>query len=138
MSTDFKLNLGAGYMRKLGNDVIYIDHGDLDIDANGNIKIIPEDDIVTQVAQKIHIRCYLKRGELFFNLDAGFPYIQVSKYKNSKAIFDNYMEEYLLETEGVASMTSYSSTLDNFTRQISVQFSATTLSGETAEGEVNI
>ena len=48
------------------------------------------------------------------------------------------MEEYLLETEGVASMTSYSSTLDNFTRQISVQFSATTLSGETAEGEVNI
>ncbi len=138
MSTDFKLNLGAGYMRKLGNDVIYIDHGDLDIDANGNIKIIPEDDIVTQVAQKIHIRCYLKRGELFFNLDAGFPYIQISKYKNSKTIFDNYMEEYLLETEGVASMTSYSSTLDNFTRQISVQFSATTLSGETAEGEVNI
>ncbi|ACH88978.1 baseplate wedge subunit [Erwinia phage phiEa104] len=138
MSTDFKLNLGAGYMRKLGNDVIYIDHGDLDIDANGNIKIIPEDDIVTQVAQKIHIRCYLKRGELFFNLDAGFPYIQISKYKNSKSIFDNYMEEYLLETEGVASMTSYSSTLDNFTRQISVQFSATTLSGETAEGEVNI
>uniref|UniRef100_A0AAU8GKF5 DUF2634 domain-containing protein n=1 Tax=Salmonella phage PMBT37 TaxID=3153515 RepID=A0AAU8GKF5_9CAUD len=138
MSTDFKLNLGAGYMRKLGNDVIYIDHGDLDIDANGNINIIPEDDIVTQVAQKIHIRCYLKRGELFFNLDAGFPYIQISKYKNSKSIFDNYMEEYLLETEGVASMTSYSSTLDNFTRQISVQFSATTLSGETAEGEVNI
>lgn len=138
MSTDFKLNLGAGYMRKLGSDVIYIDHGDLDIDANGNIKIIPEDDIVTQVAQKIHIRCYLKRGELFFNLDAGFPYIQISKYKNSKSIFDNYMEEYLLETEGVASMTSYSSTLDNFTRQISVQFSATTLSGETAEGEVNI
>ncbi|CCA66284.1 putative baseplate wedge protein [Erwinia phage FIfi106] len=138
MSTDFKLNLGAGYMRKLGNDVIYIAHGDLDIDASGNIKIIPEDDNVTQVAQKIHIRCYLKRGELFFNLDAGFPYIQISKYKNAKTIFDNYMEEYLLETEGVASLTSYNSTLDNFTRQISVQFAATTLSGETAEGEVNI
>ncbi|AEJ81294.1 putative baseplate wedge subunit [Erwinia phage Rouille] len=138
MSTDFKLNLGAGYMRKLGNDVIYIAHGDLDIDASGNIKIIPEDDNVTQVAQKIHIRCYLKRGELFFNLDAGFPYIQISKYKNAKSIFDNYMEEYLLETEGVASLTSYNSTLDNFTRQISVQFAATTLSGETAEGEVNI
>lgn len=138
MSTDFKLNLGAGYMRKLGNDVIYIAHGDLDIDASGNIKIIPEDDNVTQVAQKIHIRCYLKRGELFFNLDAGFPYIQISKYKNAKTLFDNYMEEYLLETEGVASLTSYNSTLDNFTRQISVQFAATTLSGETAEGEVNI
>lgn len=138
MSTDFKLNLNAGYMRKLGDDTIYIEHGDLDIDSAGNIKLIPEEDNTTQVAQKIHIRCYLKRGELFFNLDAGFPYLQISKYKNAKTLFDNYMEEYLLDTEGVSDLTTYESTLNNSSRLINVKFEATTLSGETTDGEVNI
>ena len=138
MSTDFKLNLGAGYVRKLGDETIYIEHGDLDIDSSGNIKLIPEDETITQVAQKIHIRCYLRRGELFFNLDAGFPYNQISKFKGSKTIFDNYMEDYLLETEGVANLISYNSDLNNQTRGITVTFAVTTLSGETSEGEVNI
>lgn len=114
---DIRLNLGGDYM----DSDIAVEHGDIAI-LGGKFQMIPEDDLPRQVGQRLHIRTLLRRGEVFFNTSAGFPYADLGKFKRGSGLFDMYMKSYIVATDGVDKMQSYSSNLDGRTRVQSVRF----------------
>ncbi len=121
---DLQLNLGGGYTDGTGEDAIYIEKGDFLI-KNGKFLLVPEDDIPKQVGQRLHVRLMLRRGEVFFNSNAGFPYVDISEFKNSKNIFDTNMKSYILATDGVNKLQSYQSQIARESRVNEVRFAVT-------------
>ena len=114
---DLQLNLGGDYM----DSDVAVEHGDFAI-LGGKFRMIPEDDLPRQVGQRLHVRLLLRRGEVFFNNVAGFPYADLGKFKRGSGLFDMYMKSYIVATDGVDKMQNFSSTLDNRTRTQSVRF----------------
>ena len=125
---DLQLNLGGGY----SDSDIYVEHGDFAI-RNGKFNLVAEEDVGRQVGQRLHVRLLLHRGEVFFNTAAGFPYTEISKFKQSTGIFDSYMKSYIMNTDGVTKLQSYSANLDNGNRVNSVRFAVTVTNGQTIE-----
>ena len=122
---DLKINLGGDYV----DSDIAVEHGDFEI-RGGKLLMVAGDDLARQVGQRLHIRGLLHRGEVFFNTAAGFPYAAISKFKQSSGIFDMYMKSYLISTDGVDKMESYSSQLDKETRVQRVRFEVLLANGE--------
>lgn len=129
---DFQINLGGDYVDGHGDDAIVVEHGDFVL-RDGKFLLVPEDDIAQQVGQRLHVRLLLRRGEVFFNTLAGFPYADIGKFKRSSGIFDSYMKSYILATDGVYKLKSYGSSMDSRERKQSVRFEVTTKSDETIE-----
>lgn len=124
---DLQVNIGGGY-----NDVdnIHVENGDFAL-RGGKFHLVPEDDLAMQVGQRLHVRLLLRRGEVFFNTNAGFPYTDVSKFKRSTGIFDTYMKSYIIATDGVTKMQRYAPVLDHATRMETVNFDVTVTDGQT-------
>ncbi|XAO54244.1 baseplate wedge subunit [Yersinia phage vB_YenM_P778] len=129
MPLDLELNLGAAYSEDLGNSKVWVDYGDFKI-PKGKFKVIPKDDTGLQVGQRLHVRLLLRRGEVFFDTLAGFPYVQLSKFKRTSEVFDTYMKSYIVDTAGVSNLQRYSSVLDKYERNLHISFDVTTQSGD--------
>lgn len=124
---DLKINLAGDYTDV---DDISVAHGDFQI-RGGKFQMVAEDDLPTQVGQRLHIRLLLHRGEVFFNTNAGFPYTDISKFKRSTGIFDTYMKAYLVATDGVTKLDRYISDLDGQNRVQNVRFDSLITDGQT-------
>lgn len=102
---DLQLNLGGDYNDSSG---IAVEKGDFLL-RNGKFSLVADDNLGYQVGQRLHVRLNLYRGEVFFNTSAGFPYLDISKFKKSTGIFDSYMKTYIVQTDGVSKLSGYSS-----------------------------
>lgn len=125
---DMRLNLGGDYM----DSDVAVEHGDFQI-LGGKLMMIAEDDLPRQVGQRLHVKLLLRRGEVFFNTSAGFPYADLGKFKRGSGIFDMYMKSYIVATDGVDKLQSYASDLDNRTRVQSVRFGVLLANGESMD-----
>lgn len=122
---DLQINIGGDYV----DSGIAVEHGDFVI-RGGKFLMVAEDDLPRQVGQRLHVRLLLHRGEVFFNTAAGFPYTDIGKFKRSTGIFDTYMKAYIIATDGVDKLGTYTSSLDNKTRLQSVNFEVYLANGE--------
>lgn len=124
MPLDLEVNLGADYLDGEKNKVL-IEHGDFVI-KDGKFKMVPEKDLGRQVGQRLHVRLLLRKGEVFFNTNAGFPYLQLSKFKEKTNIFDSYMKRYISDTVGVTQLSRYNAEMSRGARKVSVDFEVLT------------
>ena len=84
------------------------------------------------VAQAVTTRLGLWQGDWFLDTSAGMPWLtQVIGYGTQK-LSDQAIQEQILGTPGVRGITSYSSTLNPVTRQLTVTVSLSTDYGPTS------
>jgi hypothetical protein len=82
---------------------------DLDI-SSGTLGLFEEKEAA--LAQRVKVAILKKQGEWFKDTLAGVPYFQEFFTKKiNKPFIDQYMIEYIGDVEGVASVSSYSSTI---------------------------
>lgn len=75
--------------------------------------------------QRLKIKLMFFKGEWFLNQNFGIPYFDeiFGKSTNSKDAADNVFKVAITETEGVESLTNYSSIFTPQTREFSLSFS---------------
>lgn len=84
------------------------------------------------VVQKIRQRFKFFKGEWFLDQRLGVPFLQSIFIKSPDQIFINAVfSSVLLGTPGVASIASFSSSLDRLFRTLTVDFQATLVDGTT-------
>lgn len=137
MSTDIKINLGGSMIRKLGDDLIPVEHGDWYVSPDGKIDLLPPV-VIEIVAQRVYIYLSLRYGEYFVDTSKGFPYTAYSFYKDAVQLFDNAMKEYILSVEGVNKLLAYRSELNKATRSITVFFDIESVTGQVQSLEVSL
>ncbi len=72
------------------------------------------------VAQAVLTRLRLFTGEWFLDTSEGTPYASDVLGKYTTGVYDAAIRERILGTDGVVSITAYSSSLDRATRQLSI------------------
>lgn len=102
----------------------------------GDLKISQGDlllnDGVDAIAQHLKIRLRFFRGEWFLNLDEGVPYFQEVLRKNpSSRALGAFFRNIIVNTPGIASVGTVTLDYDAGERTLDVQFTATTVDGET-------
>lgn len=101
--------------------------GDLNVD-DGLLKITLTHAEALQ--QRLSIKFKLFKGEYLFDTNAGIDYYsQLLKKGVSKEFLDNYFIDRILETDGVISLVSYTSTYDSGNRSYAVDFTVTAEDG---------
>lgn len=95
--------------------------------------------------QRVQIWLGIFKGEWFYNIVAGIPYLandnnpeQLMGIGTNKDAFDRAIKEGIVTREGIVELESYSSTLNNSTRTLTISFEASTLTGTIAVEDIAI
>lgn len=83
------------------------------------------------VAQAVRTRFELWSGEWYLDLTEGTPYVKQILGEGTRDLYDQAIQERILDTEGVTGITDYASSLDETTRALSVSATITTIYGTT-------
>jgi hypothetical protein len=94
-------------------------------------------DTPATVAQAIQTRLLLWQGEWFLDSTVGTPYYSQILGYNTEAAYDGAIQAVILNTLGVNSITSYSSSVNPVTRSLIVNATVDTIYGPT-EVTVNL
>jgi hypothetical protein len=93
-------------------------------------------DAAEGVAQAVAQRLRLMTGEWYLDTAEGTPYVGGVLGKYTEGGYDPVIRTRILETEGVLSLDSYSSSLDRDARALSVAATITTIYGQAIIQEV--
>lgn len=109
---------------------LVLDTATNDLKFSGN-NLVLFDEYSESITQALSVGLSLIKGEWFLDTSKGLP-LTDSLYttKGAESLMNAYIKQYILDFEGVTSLTSYTSSLDKTTRQLSVDFSAELESGE--------
>ncbi|MBN3822360.1 hypothetical protein G3O00_01850 [Burkholderia sp. Ac-20384] len=83
------------------------------------------------VAQAVLTRLRLLRGEWFLDTTVGMPWATDVLGKYTSGTYDSAIRQCILGTQGVTEITSYSSSVDPSTRELTVAATITTIYGTT-------
>jgi hypothetical protein len=98
--------------------------------VNRDLFIIP--DTANAILQRLRITLNTFQGEWFLNNKFGTPYYQLIFVKEvTKSQADAVFRDVILNTEGVVSILTFSSTLNSANRAYSVTFSCKVSTGDT-------
>jgi len=106
---------------------------------DGDIDFVNGDTVVTgdyaeSVQQRIIVRLRTFLGEWFLDTNLGVPYVQTILSKGtSKQTIDAILQQTILETDGVMSITDFSSEINQSTRYYKMSFVAKIDNGETIQ-----
>jgi hypothetical protein len=84
------------------------------------------------VAQSVLTRLRLWEGEWFLDQTLGTPYTQQILGYNTAGLYDLAIQQQILNTPGVTSITQYSSSVDPETRALTINAAINTQYGPTA------
>ena len=99
--------------------------------AQANNFDLPLIDGIDQIAQSLNIRLRFFLGEWYLNTLVGVPYFQYFFIKNPNQIqVETFLKDTIINTPGVTDLTQFSSAYQANTREYSVNFTASTQSGD--------
>lgn len=108
------------------NDYRLDSTGDLDLSSLALRGFDRKEDALRQ---RLEIRLGRFQGEWHLNILSGVPYLSAPfTDKNNKLAVDNFMKNYIIDTNGVLSLDRYSSDIKQ--RNLTVTFTVTGESGE--------
>lgn len=108
---------------------------DHDIDLTKGISLTTSNQ--NSLAQRIKIALLLRTGEWKPNVNEGVPYsVAFLRTKNNKSFIDSFLQNYIINIDGVSEFTSFSSEVTN-DRKYNMQFSVLS-DGSQAEVEVQL
>lgn len=88
------------------------------------------------VAQAVGTRLRLLQGEWFLDLQEGLPASTQILGAGTQTLYDRAIQDRILETPGVRSISNYGSVLNTSTRELTVQCTINTIYGATPVQEV--
>lgn len=127
-----------------GVDLELDDDGDLVVDSDAHFTPV---DSVQAVAQGIRLRLQLFRGELFWNTDAGMPYLRRDDMAEGEAILGSKFDELkvraafraeIVKAPGVGTLDELVVTFNRATRATLVRWHVTTTDGTPLDDELEI
>lgn len=102
------------------SDLKLNESGDLEF-IDGELTLFSDKDAF--IAQSVKIRMKTFFGEWYLNNTLGVPYFQTILKKGvDKSVVDSLFRKVINETVGVKSITSFSSSIDNYTYSLSFKF----------------
>lgn len=119
---------------------LYIKQGtgshDLYLENDTTLVLCP--DVQSLVRQRVAINLKLIYGEWFANTTLGVPYFESIFGKGTKDVADSIIRETISNTEGIVLLTSYTSSVDQQSRILTVRYTAECESGVIENEEVTL
>lgn len=117
---------------------------DLKLDANGDLEIGPDGDLIIvrgldAIMQHLRIRLQFFRGEWFLDTRLGIPYFEeVLRKAPDLNVVQSIIRDAITTTPGVISITEFSLDYDGVTRSLSLDGKALTTEGVLTFSEIFI